>query len=291
MTEPGLYSGSFPLAVLDPPISMKSFLSILLFTVVAACSSPANTSAAVAASLPPAPSALTPSARAFHPSTYVIVHGAWGGGWQWKKVGTLLTADGHLVYRPTLTGLGERVHLASPDLTLTTHITDIVNVILWENLHDVVLVGHSYGGMVITGVMDRVPDRIRRVIFVDAVVPDDGESLNTAFGSIPGADQLKDGFIPATWVKPGKPIPYDVPHPAKTFSEPVSYKNPAALKLPVTYLLTVDAGQTPEQARFYKFYLRAKARGWSTLTMAANHNPEWFKPKELTELLERAAGE
>ena len=90
-------------------------------------------------------------------------------------------------------------------------------------------------------------------------------------------------------MKPGKPIPYDVPHPAKTLSEPVSYKNPAALKLPVTYLLTIDTGQTLEQARFYKFYLRAKARGWSTVTMEANHNPEWFKPKELTELLERAA--
>lgn len=270
---------------------MKHFLSVLLFTVVAALVSGADTPASPAASLPAVPAALAPGSVSHAGSTFVIVHGAWGGGWQWKKVGTLLTADGHLVYRPTLTGLGERVHLASPDLTLSTHITDIVNVILWENLHDVVLVGHSYGGMVITGVMDRVPDRIRRVIFVDAIVPNDGESLNTAAGSVPGADQLKDGFIPATWVKPGKPIPYDVPHPAKTLSEPVSYKNPAALKLPVTFLLTVDTGQTPEQARFYKFYLRAKARGWSTLTMSANHNPEWFKPKELTELLERAASE
>ena len=262
---------------------MNRFLAALLFAF--------SVAAAPAADTPAAPSApgVSPVAPALHPTTYVLVHGAWGGGWQWKKVDILLTADGNKVYRPTLTGLGERVHLASPDLTLTTHITDIVNVILWENLRDVVLVGHSYGGMVITGVMDRVPDRIRRVIFVDAVVPNDGESLNTAFGSIPGADQIKDGFIPATWVKPGKPIPYDVPHPAKTLSEPVSYKNPAALKLPGTYLLAIDTGQTLEQAHFYKFYLRAKARGWDTVTMAANHNPEWFKPKELTVLLERAA--
>ncbi len=261
---------------------MKRLLASLLFIIPVALTHGTDA---------PAPATPAPiAAPAFqHPVTYVIVHGAWGGGWQWKKVDVLLTADGNKVYRPTLTGLGERVHLASPDLTLSTHITDIVNVILWEDLHDVVLVGHSYGGMVITGVMDRVPERIRRVIFVDAVVPNDGESLNTAFGSVPGADQIKDGFIPASWVKPGKPIPYDVPHPAKTLSEPVSYKNPAALKLPVTYLLTIDTGQTLEQARFYKFYLRAKARGWSTVTMEANHNPEWFKPKELTELLERAA--
>jgi len=270
---------------------MHRFLAALLFTFSVAVSRGADAPAAASSSLPAAPSSpsLSPAPSPRHPLTFVLVHGAWGGGWQWKKVDALLTADGHTVYRPTLTGLGERVHLASPDISLTTHITDIVNVILWENLHDVVLVGHSYGGMVITGVMDRVPDRIRRVIFVDAVVPNDGESLNTAFGSIPGADQIKDGFIPATWVKPGKPIPYDVPHPAKTLNEPVSHKNPAALKLPVTYLLAIDTGQTLEQAHFYKFYLRAKARGWDTVTMAANHNPEWFKPRELTALLERSA--
>lgn len=223
--------------------------------------------------------------------TFVFVHGAWGGGWQWKKVDTLLTADGYKVYRPTLTGLGERVHLASPEITLSTHITDVVNFILWENLHDIVLVGHSYGGMVITGVMDRVPDRIRQVIFLDAVVPNDGESLNVAFGSAPFANQTQDGFIPANWVKPGHPIPYDVPHPAKTFSEPVSYKNPAALKLAGTYLLAVAPGKKPEDSRLYKFYERARSRGWTTLTMEADHNPEWFKPKELTTLLEQMVGD
>ena len=226
-------------------------------------------------------------APASAPSTFVFVHGAWGGGWQWKKVDLLLSADGHKVYRPTLTGLGERVHLASPDITLTTHITDIVNFILWENLHDVVLVGHSYGGMVVTGVMDRVPDRIRQVIFIDAVVPNDGESMNDAFGSAPLADQIKDGFVPASWVKPGHPIPYDVPHPAKTLSEPVSFKNPAALKIPGTYLLAVAPGKKIEEGHFYKFYERAKSRGWATFTMESDHNPEWFKPKELAVLLEQ----
>jgi pimeloyl-ACP methyl ester carboxylesterase len=106
------------------------------------------------------------------------VHGAWGGGWDWKHVDQLLTADGYKVYRPTLTGQGERSHLASTNIDLDTHIQDIVNVIVWEDLHDVVLVGHSYGGMVITGVADRVPDRIRRLVYVDAFVPDNGESAN-----------------------------------------------------------------------------------------------------------------
>src|ERR1035437_3189408 len=225
------------------------------------------------------------------PRTFVFVHGAWGGGWQWKKVDALLPAHGHKVYRPTLTGLGERVHLASPEINLSTHITDVVNFILWENLYDIVLVGHSYGGMVITGVIDRVPDRIRQVIFLDAVVPIDGESLNVAFGGAPMADQIKDGFIPANWVKPGHPIPYDVPHPAKTFSEPVSYKNPAALKLAGAYLLAVAPGKKPEDSRLYKFYERARSRGWTTLTMEADHNPEWFKPKELTALLEQMVGD
>ncbi len=229
----------------------------------------------------------TPTAAPSAPATFLFVHGAWGGGWQWKKVDGLLTADGYKVYRPTLTGLGERVHLASPDINLTTHITDIVNFILWEDLHDLVLVGHSYGGMVITGVMDRVPDRIRQVIFLDAVVPNDGESLTEAMGAVPELSQVVNGFIPASWVKPGHPIPYDVPQPAKTLSEPVSYKNPAALKLPVTFLLDVAPGQKLAEARFYKFYARAQARGWSTVTMEADHNPEWFKPKELTTLLEK----
>src|SRR5579862_2835092 len=83
-------------------------------------------------------------------STYVIVHGAWGGSWDWRVVDSILTNRGYRVYRPSLTGLGERIHLASPTIGLATHVADVVNTILWEDLHDVILVGHSYGGMVIT---------------------------------------------------------------------------------------------------------------------------------------------
>src|SRR5436190_10040008 len=113
------------------------------------------------------------TAHAGEPYTIVVVHGATAGGWEWKRAARFLTDDGHTVYRATLTGLGEREHLNSPDIDLQTHINDVVNLILYEDLHDVVLTGHSYGGMVITGVIDRIPERIRHVVYLDAAVPDD----------------------------------------------------------------------------------------------------------------------
>jgi pimeloyl-ACP methyl ester carboxylesterase len=115
--------------------------------------------------------------------TIVVVHGAWGGSWAWRQVEVLLREKGFNVYRPQLTGLGERVHLSKPDIGLSMHIDDVVNTILYEDLHDIVLVGHSYGGMVITGVADRVPDRIRRLVYVDAFVPSDGDSVMSLVGS------------------------------------------------------------------------------------------------------------
>jgi pimeloyl-ACP methyl ester carboxylesterase len=129
--------------------------------------------------------------------TFVVVHGATAGGWEWKSTGNFLQADGHTVYRVTLTGLGERMHLNSTEVDLQTHINDVVNTILFEDLHDVVLTGHSYGGMVITGVMDRVPERIRHVVFLDAAVPDDGMSLWDLFGSNGPRDpsRFADGFM------------------------------------------------------------------------------------------------
>ena len=110
-------------------------------------------------------------------ATFVLVHGAWHGGWCWKRVRPLLESRGHLVFTPTLTGLGERSHLLARETGLETHIADVVNVIRWEELSEVVLCGHSYGGMVISGVADRVPDRIRSLVYLDAFVPSDGQSL------------------------------------------------------------------------------------------------------------------
>jgi pimeloyl-ACP methyl ester carboxylesterase len=235
----------------------------------------------------PAPS--TKPAEASKAFTFVIVHGAWGGGWDWKPVADLLTADGNTVYRPTLTGLGEHVNLDSTNIDLDTHIQDIVNVILWENLHDVVLVGHSYGGMVVTGVADRVPGRIRRVIYLDAILPENGESVVEVMDHT-NRYRIVNGFVPPLWVKPGAPPPHDVSMPLRTFTEPITLTNQAtAEKLPATYILTVDAGTPPEQDDFYKFYRRAQNRSWPTLVMEGDHNVQRSHPKELADLLEQAA--
>jgi pimeloyl-ACP methyl ester carboxylesterase len=175
-----------------------------------------------------APPASRSSAAAGPKNTYVIVHGAWGGGWDWKHVDDLLTADGNTVYRPTLTGQGEHVNLSSTNIDLDTHIQDIVNVILWENLHNVVLVGHSYGGMVITGVADRVPDRIKRLVYIDALLPINGESeKDIRPPAVKHIDQ--DGFAIPTWVTNNTPPPHDVPQSVKTFNEPITLTNQAMM--------------------------------------------------------------
>ena len=221
------------------------------------------------------------------PTTYVIVHGAWGGSWAFKEVDSIMTAHGDVVYRPSLTGQGERVHLASPEITLSTHINDVVNMILFEKLTDIVLVGHSYGGMVITGVADRIPERIRKLVYLDALLPVDGESLVSAMPL--GRDWLKsmekDGMIVPSWVRPEQPYPKDVPQSVKTFTEQLSLKNPAAKSLPGVYILTIDPGKTAEEDDFAAFAKRARERGYKYLELTADHNPQWSKPYELAEML------
>ncbi len=110
-------------------------------------------------------------------ATFVLVHGGWHGGWCWTRVRPLLRAAGHDVFTPTLTGLGERAHLAHPDIDLDTHIADIINVLEYEELQDAVLVGHSSSGAVITGVVDRAPVHLAQLVYLDALVPADGQSV------------------------------------------------------------------------------------------------------------------
>ena len=217
----------------------------------------------------------------------VSVHGAWAGGWQFKKVAVLLEARGYKVYRPTLSGLGEHFNTASPDIGLATHIDDIVNIILFEGLHDVILLGHSYGGMVITGVADRIPERISRLIYLDAFVPENGESVMTMrkVGALSVEKMIKDGFIVPNWVKPEKPFPKDVPHPLKTFTDAIVLTNPAAAKIPATYILTVEKGKKPEDDDFFPSAERARARGWPVLIMEANHVPQWYLPEATADIL------
>ena len=146
--------------------------------------------------------------------TFVIVHGAFGGGWDWKEVDEALSKHGHKVYRPTLTGLGERAHLTNAPINLSSHIQVVINIFYFEKLTNVVLCGHSYGGMVLTGVMEKVPDRMKRVIFLDAFIPEDGESVITyakAMGETWDAKETAvsaaQGFWAPSWLKFGSPAP------------------------------------------------------------------------------------
>jgi pimeloyl-ACP methyl ester carboxylesterase len=218
---------------------------------------------------------------------YVIVHGAWGGSWAFKKTDSLLTEQGCKVYRPCLTGQGERVHLASPDINLSTHINDVVNMLNYENLTNVILVGHSYGGMVVTGVADRVPQRIKKVIYLDAFVPMDGESVKTMKDSSSWArneKMVKNGFLVPEWLKPNT-VPGDVPQSLKTFTEPISLKNPEGAKIPAVYILTVDKGKKPEEDDFASQAERARKKKWKVVQMESNHNPQWSATEKLVELL------
>jgi len=222
--------------------------------------------------------------------TFVLVHGAWGGGWSFKKTDELLRKTGHTVYRPTLTGLGERAHLISSQVDLQTHIQDVINTILFEDLHNVVLLGHSYGGMVVTGVADSLPDRISRLVYLDAFVPEDGQSASTAHGHGRTGREIAagDSVIRPAWVRPGQPLPHDVPHPVKTFTQPIQLKNPKRMAIPTTYILTYE-GDDPETDGFAFFARRAADYGWPVVRMQADHNPQMTMPDRLAVLLEQVA--
>ena len=216
---------------------------------------------------------------------YVIVHGAWGGGWAFKKVDSLLTETGSAVYRPTLTGQGERVHLASPNVGLDTHIKDIVNTILYEELSNVILVGHSYGGMVVTGVADSIPERIFKLIYIDAIVPEDNESAFSIFEERYNRFEVVNGGIIPPWVSEGTSPPKDVPHPMKTWKDRIRLKNPERLKISTTYILTVEKGADPTLDDFASQAERAKKKGWSMLQLEADHNAQWSAPDEFVKML------
>jgi pimeloyl-ACP methyl ester carboxylesterase len=218
---------------------------------------------------------------------FVIVHGAWGGSWAFRQVDSLMTEQNCTVYRPSLTGLGERVHLANADIDLSTHVQDVVNTILFEDLNDIILVGHSYGGMVISGVADRVPERIRKLIYLDAMVPNDGETVMMLMD--PKGEgiskMIRGDFVVPAWVKPDQQPPKDVPHPLHTFTEPIVLKNEQAKNISSAYILTVDEGKKPEDDNFAGSALRARERGWQVMQMTADHNPQWSAVDKLVEML------
>jgi pimeloyl-ACP methyl ester carboxylesterase len=141
-------------------------------------------------------------------AVFVLVHGAWSGAHGFRKVRGPLRAAGHEVFTPSLTGIGERVHLTSPQVCLTTHITDVVNTVLYEDLRAIVLLGFSYGGFVVTGALEHIGDRIRHLVYLDAFVPDDGDSVHTTAGDGAGRGVIELG---GDWLVAPLPREFDDP--------------------------------------------------------------------------------
>ncbi len=228
-------------------------------------------------------------------ATYVLVHGAWHGGWCWQRVAPRLRAQAHEVWTPTLTGLAERSHLGSDAVNLTTHIDDVVSLIEFEDLHDVVLVGHSYGGCVVTGVAGRVVERIRHLVYLDAFVPNDGESLVKMVGPLGEAMVSGPDWRVAVPPPPlgdfGVTQPDDLawlhskmtPHPRGTLMEAVRLPVPLEqLALSRTYVLA--AGDT--ESLFQP--VAARLRGmpaWNVTGLPTGHDMMLTMPQELTSLL------
>jgi pimeloyl-ACP methyl ester carboxylesterase len=223
-------------------------------------------------------------------ATFVLVHGAWHGSWCWKRVRRALQLQGHEVFTPTLSGIGERAHLLDSAIDLETHTCDVVNLIRWEELDDIILCGHSYGGMVVTGAADRLPERIRSLVYLDAFVPEDGESLSQ-FAPI-AADQLVEGWK-------CKPISAQIfgVNPADRawvdrqctlqsvacFTQPARLSGGLAQTVRVTYVYA--SGWAGGHSPFEPFYAKARSRGWRTWELDGGHELMLDRPEEVTQVL------
>lgn len=227
--------------------------------------------------------------------TYVLVHGAWHGGWCWRRVADQLEALGHKVFTPTLTGLGERSHLLTPETGLDLHIQDVVNVIEWEGLESFVLVGHSYGGMVISGVAERLNSKIDAIVYVDAFLPSEGDSVaslsdsgtsDAILGSIAGGitewPPLDTEIFAieaenADWVKSKMTL-----HPVKTFAD-ASGPTEGRENIPSkTYIRALRF----QSSAFDTSLASLKGNsGWRSISMDVGHDIMVDQPAELTEIL------
>lgn len=230
-------------------------------------------------------------------TTFVLVHGAWRGGWIWKRVRNQLEDLGHEVLTPTSTGLADRSHLFSPEVDLETHIADVLNLIRWEELDDIVLCGHSYAGCIVSGVADRIPEKIRALVYLDAFVLQNGQSLHDTLPPEQRAAQISsliDGHkVP--------PIPVEVfnlrgadgawvtaqatAQPLATFQQPLALRGDLDRVRNVHYVLATEFPGSP----FPQFYERARTKGWRTHTVACGHDVMLSRPDELTQILLEAA--
>ncbi|MDC0740279.1 alpha/beta hydrolase [Polyangium mundeleinium] len=239
-------------------------------------------------------------------ATFVLVHGPFLGGWGFRRVASQLERAGHNVFTPTLTGIGERSHLLGPHVGLSTHIEDITNVLVYEDLRDVILVGQSYGGMVITGVADRVPERIAQLVYVNGHVPTNGRNAMGGFGG-GTADKLgemsgEEGprlLPPFPFEAMGIYEPEDrawvgprlTPHPMKCLEEPIVLAH-GEPRMPRAY---VYGTAREDLIAFLKadpiahFVEKARADGFAFYELTAGLFPMISHPKELAEVLERIA--
>ena len=227
--------------------------------------------------------------------TYVLVHGAWHGGWSWAKVARLLRDAGHEVYTPTLTGLGERAHLARPEVDLETHIQDVVAMLEAEELRQVTLVGHSYGGMVITGVAARTSGRIGHLVYLDAFVPEAGKSLLDYVGE--GAGAMREAAVAhgEGWKLPSFPperfgvtsqrdtewlTKHLVPQPLRTFEQALPAAGGEKLKRTYVYC------SKPAMGAFDQFAERLRDdRKWTFHDVKTGHDAMVTAPGEIAKIL------
>lgn len=231
--------------------------------------------------------------------TYVLLHGAWHGAWCWRLVADALRAAGHRVFTPTQTGLGDRKHLLSSDITLDVFVDDLLNVLEAEELEDVVLVGHSFGGNAISGAADRVPKRIRHLVYLDSLVIQGGQS---PFGILPdsvvaarrrevaeagggiaipvpptSAFGIPEGHALEGWVRRRL-----TPHPAATYESTLRLANPVGNGLPRTYIACTAPLYAPLEAT--RQWVRGQP-GWEWRTIATGHDAMVTAPEELARML------
>jgi len=248
---------------------------------------------ALAAAITTGDGIVSPARAQSAQKTFLLVQGAWEGGWCWRRVSDLLEKKGHKVFSPTLTGLGERSHLLSKDVNLDTHVTDIVNVIKWEDLQDVCMVAHSYGGFVGSGVLEQIGDRVSSIVWLDAFKPENGQRpldlTSDAFRQalLASSNKGEQGFPPPA----GNPVPIFInendrayvtskvtPQPIGTFLQPLKLSGARDKVAKKTY---IRATKFPSPA-FDKALAECKAdKSWSTSEIDSGHlvmldAPEWL---------------
>lgn len=229
---------------------------------------------------------------------FVLVHGSHSGGWIWQKVAPLLRAGGYEAYTPTLTGLSDRSHLLDCGVDLTTHITDIVNLLFYEDLSDVILVGNSYAGMVITGVAAQAPERLKMVIYLDAYVPEEGQSESDLWPAQMRAATLADEAAAKGLRQPPPPDIFGItqpeladwlkarwtPQPLATYTQPAPGGTARSAALRRAYIHCTGGAATVVSV-FAPFAARARAAGWQVRELAAGHIAMVTAPRELADLL------